>query len=383
MIRTSTVRDLLATGAGLGIGALAVIVWATRSIQPGIDLAVYLRAGEAALSGEDLYSPEFGAGLPTPLPFTYPPIAAIAAAPLSSAPFWLVFSAWTIVSVGALAWLVQISFGSFLDLRRHHWFLLGLWAGLVTPVADSLALGQVSGILVPLVFFAALGVIARGRSGPTVGVFTAIKLTPGLFILWFALLGRWRAVVVNLSLVALLTGLGLALLPSSTWVYFSSEIWGVQRVGNPASYMNQSLNGALTRLGAPQVMWMFVAAVVAILGLTAATVLARKYCVIGAISLVGLTSLLVSPISWQHHAIWALPATAVCIGSASRWARSIGFAAAFLLLLRLPLLGTSIEIGLLSTLAQSAYVAIYLALCAGILLSASKVGRQEMSTQTA
>ncbi|MDZ7619787.1 MAG: glycosyltransferase 87 family protein [Patescibacteria group bacterium] len=298
MIRTSTVRDLLATGAGLGIAALTAIVWATRSIHPGIDLAVYLRVGQAVLAGENPYSTEFGAGLPTPLPFTYPPIAAIAVAPLSFAPFWLVFSAWTVVSVGALSWLVQITFGSFLDLRGYQWFLLGLWAGLVTPVADSLALGQVSGILVPLVFFAALGVVVRGRSGPAVGVFTAIKLTPGLFILWFAFLRRWRAVVVNLSLVALLTGLGLALLPSSTWAYFSSEILEVERIGNPGSYMNQSLNGAFMRLGLSQAIWMVAATIVAVLGLTAATVLVRRNCAMGAISLVGLTSLLVSPVSW-------------------------------------------------------------------------------------
>src|SRR5260221_6636213 len=84
------------------------------------------------------------------------------------------------------------------------------------------------------------------------------------------------------------------------------------RTGSVHSLVNQSLLGTLARLygtvAPAQPVWLPLALVVAAGGLAGGAMLSRTGRQVQGWTLVGITSVLVSPISWDHHWVWLLPA---------------------------------------------------------------------------
>jgi alpha-1,2-mannosyltransferase len=139
------------------------------------------------------------------------------------------------------------------------------------------------------------------------------------------------------------------------------------RVGNPADAVNQSLHGMLlhTGLTAPTP-WLALSALVACLGLYRA----RRAHMLGnelaAVTLVGLTGLGISPVSWIHHAVWIVPAAGVILGAGTRGTRvRSAIAIAVLYVLRLPDWANDLSLrGPLGFLVGNAYILGYLAVIA-------------------
>jgi alpha-1,2-mannosyltransferase len=106
----------------------------------------------------------------------------------------------------------------------------------------------------------------------------------------------------------------------------SRDFW----TGNLASrgdykLRNQSINGLLERLlpGQPaaHTLWLAVAFAVAVAGLATAALASRRGLELLGIVLTGLTGLLISPISWTHHWVWAVvPGLALMAAGARRGA---------------------------------------------------------------
>jgi alpha-1,2-mannosyltransferase len=361
-----SMRELLIVAAAAGVTAIPVILGARSAIQPGIDLEVYLAAGQAVLEGQNPYGEGFGGGLSTKLPFTYPPVAALLAVPLSLLPFWFTYVLWTVATVIAVSWLSIRSkvFGENLSLAKA--IALGVWTAYLYPVSDSLALGQISGLLVPAVYFSAVAAIELQGRAIWVGVFTAIKLTPGLFLVWFAFIPKRRALIGGLSAFVALTLIGFLAFPQQSIDFFSSLLFDADRVGDPSFNLNQSLNGLMQRAGLPHWTWLVSAAVFGVMGLVRGTQLARRGRIAAAVSLIGLTTVLVSPISWPHHAIWVIPAIGVCVSSSKTLVQAVGWASAVLLLLRLPLWGEYMPMPWIAFIVENAFVGIYIALFAAL-----------------
>ena len=90
---------------------------------------------------------------------------------------------------------------------------------------------------------------------------------------------------------------------------------------------NQSLRGLALRWGVPTpVLWAAPRAVAAV-GLLRARAAHRSGSLVAAATLVGLTSVLISPIAWVHHAVWVVPAIGVIV-SDGRSGRRIAAAVA-------------------------------------------------------
>ncbi len=279
-------------------------------LQPGpgpIDLNVYRAAGTALWNGTpDIYAPDFSRQTGTYLPFTYPPIAALLAVPLAVFPLGVDFVAWTVVSTWLLARFVRR------ELRTTRLaqltglavlIALTLW---ILPVTDTLYLGQL-GILLTL------GCIAGSTSRHSwpaiiIGVLAAVKLTPLLFVLYFAIMKQWGRLAWSAGAFVALTALGWAVLPAESSQYFTELIGRSDRVGDPGFYSNQSLAGATARIGLGNTAWLLLTGATLVGGLW----LARRWLLagspIGGAIVVGLTTVLISPISWQHHAVWIVPA---------------------------------------------------------------------------
>ncbi len=101
-------------------------------------------------------------------------------------------------------------------------------------------------------------------------------------------------------------------MPSESAHYWRHLVFDDRRIGSPGTVWNQSLRGALARLaGAPDgahLVWLALAAAVLVAGPgpggPPATAPASRLLGLG---VAAVTGLLVSPISWNHHWVWALP----------------------------------------------------------------------------
>jgi alpha-1,2-mannosyltransferase len=166
-----------------------------------------------------------------------------------------------------------------------------------------------------------------------VGIATAVKLTPGLFIAYFALTRQWAAAARAAAAAAVCAALAFVILPGPSREYWLHLVFDASRPGRPSYYGNQSLLGALERLHA---VWLWVPLGLALgcVGLWRAARAHGAGSEVTAAVLVGLTTLVVSPISWQHHAVWIVPAAAALIVWATtprRVAAAIAGIAVFLL----------------------------------------------------
>ena len=88
-------------------------------------------------------------------------------------------------------------------------------------------------------------------------------------------------------------------------------LWQTERVGAADMTPNQSLAGVLARLydsiETPALLWLSFAMLVLALGLSRASSAHADGDELTAFTLVGLTTNVISPISWSHHLVWVRP----------------------------------------------------------------------------
>jgi Glycosyltransferase family 87 len=304
----------------------AGLVAGFAAVYRPIDLGTYLWGGRAVTHGLRLYL-EMSHGNW----FTYPPFAAALFTPLAALPQLVVRLAWELASVAAFAWCCWVTL-KLAGYRPSRIVLAAVVAaGLaLEPVYHTLYAGQVNVFLLALVL-GDVWRVARGRHGGIgVGLATAIKLVPGIFILLFLLTRRIRDAVTAAVTFAACTVVGFAVDPSASRLYWTRLFYDTTRV--PATYIsNQSAYAAVARIvgGVGHVSaWFYpVPLVLGVIGLAAATTLGRRGDWLGAATTTGITGLLVSPISWTHHWVWIMPALVVLwrSGFGSRIAAGCGY----------------------------------------------------------
>jgi alpha-1,2-mannosyltransferase len=171
--------------------------------------------------------------------------------------------------------------------------------------------------------------VARGlpRAGFGVGVAAAIKLTPAIFIVFFLLAGRAKSAVIAAATFLGCGLIGWLVAPGASRRYWEHLFYDTSRVGAPY-ISNQSPYAAAIRIagGAAHVgaWWVVIPVGLALAGLGAAAVLARRGDWLGAAVVTGCTGLLVSPISWAHHWVWILPALVLLVRDGHRVFAGVG-----------------------------------------------------------
>jgi alpha-1,2-mannosyltransferase len=272
-----------------------------------VDLDVYRQAGRVLLQGGDFYT------LPGALQFLYPPFAAVLAAPLAVLPAAVVQVGWTVAGVLALLAVLH-RFGLrgwvlSLVATATTWF--------VEPVTETLAFGQVGIFLVALVV---LDLVPGPRvwrrrllpEGALTALAAAVKLTPAIFVVYLLVVRRARAFVV-----AVVTGLAVTLASAVVAPQASLGFWGRLARGDTGLgrsiiyYTNQSVMADVVRIlglgSRAAALGLLLSAVVAALGVWAASRWHRRGDVAMAVNLCGIASLLASPVSWLHHFVWVVP----------------------------------------------------------------------------
>ena len=317
--------------------ATALTAFLTDSVvHPGellnwYDLNVY---NDGGLITRQLPSQLYPWSLATSIKFTYTPFAAIIFAGLSFVNWAVLRWLMTVASVAAIPLTVWLTLGAIgkRGIGRAAMALavgaIGLW---LEPVMKSLSLGQIEPLLMLLIVWDLTREDSWRWKGIGIGVAAGIKLVPLLFIPYLLAAGKVRQAIVAAVTFAATVLVGFAALPGPSASYWLSGYFiNPGRTGAVDALVNQSLLGMLARQAgggpAAQPVWLPVAIVVAVAGVGAGALLSRTGKPVAGWVLIGVTSVLVSPISWDHHWVWILPLLAL-IGGLIMEARGLALAA--------------------------------------------------------
>lgn len=356
---------LLGTAAAVMLAAYLAVRWLAHPTM--IDMVVYRTEGRAVLDGRDLY----GAAVKVQshggnaLPATYPPFAAVLFAPLAWLPVGAAKVLVTAANLALLAVVVHLSMKlvGWQPSRAERWSVVAAVAGLclwLEPVWTTLRYGQINLALAALVLLDLTRPPGARWRGVGVGIATGVKLTPAVFIVWFLLSGRRREAVTSAATALGTAALGFVLLPRDSAKFWLHKVFQTDAVGKTYITDNQSLSGMLARithLDDPKALWAVAAVVVGIAGLLLAARIERDGdTALGAVCC-AVTGLLISPISWSHHWVWAVPAGILL---ARRTPRGLAvwvlvFASFLIWAVPHPVLGPSPDLNALQVLLSSLY----------------------------
>ncbi len=305
--------------------ALALATWAFVALAAErhgfFDLKVYYGAinywagGDGELYDYLLPRTKYG--------FTYPPFAALTMLPMAVVGWGVAIAISMVLTIAAsvllLFWLVD-------PIARRQgwtrWFVLAIAACLAAafePLRETFLFGQVNMVLVMLVAADLLWLVRGGRrfAGIGIGLATAIKLTPGIFIVYLIITRRFRAAAVASGTALAATLFAGAVAPDASREFWTDALWNTSRVGSQSFVSNQSLNGVVTRWDPQQpsklVWFALVLIVLAIWAVRAQRAVANRDELTG-FALTGIAGALVSPITWVHHLVWVLPAIILLAG---------------------------------------------------------------------
>lgn len=187
------------------------------------------------------------------------------------------------------------------------WTAVGIWT---EPLRSTFDYGQVNVLLVLVVLYA----VYSSRwwlSGLLVGLAAGVKLTPAVAGLYFVGARRWATVGFSAAVFLLTIGVSALIVSGQTRYYFTELLGDADRVGPVGTSFNQSWRGGISRIlghdaGYGPVVLAAIA-VTALLALLAWRAIGGADDRLGAIVIVELFGLLLSPISWTHHWVWLIP----------------------------------------------------------------------------
>jgi alpha-1,2-mannosyltransferase len=292
---------------------LAASLYAAIAVPVGIhrggDLEAHFAEARLWLAHQPVY-----AGTP-PVGVWWPPFAVLVVVPvalLAAASPALAKGTFALVSVLCLAWSVA-------RVPRATWrpVILGL-AAVAVPLHRNFEDLNLNALLLALVVAAAAD-LDRGRevrAGAWIGAATALKVFPGLLLLYLAARRRWRGLGTGLLVAAGLTisamlpyGLAGAVTAAGDWI-------GVGALPPPTSGWtvrgsNQSLAALATRLHGGTLLLAALDLAAILLALAALRRLSGR--AFAEVAVVTLLAVLLSPIAWVHYFLLLFPAWLVAL----------------------------------------------------------------------
>ncbi|MGW5650216.1 bifunctional glycosyltransferase 87/phosphatase PAP2 family protein [Streptomyces humi] len=320
---------VMGAGAGARLRAARLGLWAVAAVLAVRQLAVVL----ATPSGQRLTDLETWVGpggvlhvkgsLYDSTTFTGTPFGGLALKPLTKAAQQALGWGWTF---GTLLLVVALGLVAARALpqpvsRRTSLLATPVAISLLMlslPVRNTLWLGQTSIIPVLLVLLGCFTARGQRDGGLCVGLAAALQPALLLFapLLWFT--GRRRAALAAGLTFAACTALAWAAMPHDSYTYWIHHIAGTGLGGAADALANQSLHGALLRLGLSgpleTVLFLALAAVVAGVALRRAVRYARDGQLLLAVAITGCAVVAVSPTAWQHQLLWVLLAVVGRVG---------------------------------------------------------------------
>jgi alpha-1,2-mannosyltransferase len=300
-----------------------VHTWLTNpDDQRLVDLDVYRTGGRMLLEGRPVY--DYFTPAPQLLPFTYPPVAAMLAVVLAKMSWGTAQWVWTAGIFAALAVTVGFSFRQALGGERLRKYVPWAFALLMVactylmPIRDQVRFGQVDILLVALCLADCVARRPWWPRGFLIGLATAVKLTPGVFLIYLLITRQWRTFFMASFVAAVLTLLPFAVIPQDAADFWFSALLDPTRLGANEATTNQSIRGMLLRLywpdGLTSVLWLAIVAAVGWYGFRGARDAYKAGDPLTAVALVGLMAVLLSPVAWIHHLAWVVVVLGAIVG---------------------------------------------------------------------
>ncbi|MDX3709192.1 bifunctional glycosyltransferase 87/phosphatase PAP2 family protein [Streptomyces europaeiscabiei] len=309
------------TGAAARLGTVRVVLWLVAAVLAARQIAVVLHtaSGERLTDLETWVGPDgvlhVTGSLYDSTRFAGTPFGGLVLKPLTRATEQALGWGWTF---GTLLLVVALGLVAARALPQPVTRRTALLAAPVAvtllmlslPVRNTLYLGQTSILPVLLVLAGCFAVRGERASGVCIGLAAAFQPTVLLFVplLWFT--GRRRAAASTGITFATATALAWAVMPHDSYAYWVRHLAGAGLGGRADDLANQSLHGALLRLGlqGPLEITVFftLAAAVAVLGMRRAIRYARDGQLLLAVAITGCVVVAVSPTSWKHQLLWVL-----------------------------------------------------------------------------
>ena len=276
------------------------------------DIEVYVQAGAAFRHHEHVYDLAFTAGH---WPFTYPPVTLLAFEQLSrlgSTHALVALNALTVVSLVVVC-LLSLRMAGLRGRAGLTGAALALAAGCLwlEPVQANLNDGQINMMLVLLVLADFALPDGHRLRGAAIGVATAAKLVPGMFVVYLLITRRYRDAATATGVFAALTVLGfVADWHDSAQYWFTGMFASSGRVTQDTALggsLDQSLHTLAARWTGSDGVYYALALVVAVAGFAIARAAWARGDELLGVACTALTGLLVSPVSWTYHYAWIVP----------------------------------------------------------------------------
>jgi hypothetical protein len=184
-----------------------VLIYAAIAVPLGVhkgdDIMTEIGQAQRLLSGQMINTAPPGQGM------WWPPFALIVVAPFAALAGWSMAAAkaaWGALGMAALAWSVYASG------QRWGWRAAALaFAVVVLPIHNNFHHLNIETLLLALLVATAADLAAgrAARAGAWAGLATALKVFPGLVLVYFALRRQWKALGVGLAVAAGATLVGL------------------------------------------------------------------------------------------------------------------------------------------------------------------------------
>ncbi|MDT9690655.1 glycosyltransferase 87 family protein [Streptomyces sp. P9(2023)] len=289
-----------------------------------LDVMVYRAEGETVRAGGDLYAMR---ATSANLAMTYPPFAGLLFVPLTFVDVPLMRTLTTAGNLLLVVALVQLSLRLVRpSLSGERLWRTTFWAAAALvwcePVWTTLRYGQINLLIAVAVLWDFTRREGNRWAGIGIGLATAVKLTPGLFVVLLLAVGvlqwrreKWWNQWLRTAGTATAAFLGATLasaliLPDDSRHFWTRTLFETGRVGFAEETANQSLRGVLARLmhtDDPGLLWAVVAAVLGGAAMTLAVRVALRGDKALAVIVCAVTALMISPISWSHHWVWCVP----------------------------------------------------------------------------
>jgi alpha-1,2-mannosyltransferase len=299
--------------AALAYYAHGIVKWPT-------DVDVYRLGADTFLHGHSIYTQLPVSSVGGPLPYTYPPFSAIVFIPLAIIPPHIGYPLLTGATCLALIPLVLAYRKGSPELRgmlSKSWMVLAGCCVLVVahPVANTIYWGQINVLLMMMVAVDVLWPNPRWPRGALIGIAAAVKLTPAGFALIFLLRKDYRAVITSFLSFLLMTAIAFVLMPSDSVLYWTNRVFHASSMNIGPIHANESVISSYVKLGLSGHTLVVVGglSVVAVAVMTwLGTLRALKDDNLAlALGVTAAGDLLLSPISWSHHWVLALPTAAL------------------------------------------------------------------------
>lgn len=307
---------------------LALLSRRSTTLWTFIDLSVYRSGAEQLLHDHSIYDGPVGR-----IGFTYPPFAALTFIPFQIIGEHPADVVMTLLSLVAYAVVVVVLSR---HLRLQPWFtvvVVGLGGLALQPLQYNLWLGQINLVLMALVLLDVFALPQRFK-GALIGIAAGIKLTPGIFVLYYVLRRDWasagRAVLSFLATVTL----GFVIAPGDSTRYWTHLVYSTNRIGDIVFGDNQSILGVMARVlrtpQPPRALYLVLALAALSLAVLAARHQLAQGSDLGAVVCLAIGGLLASPVSWSHHWVWVVPALLIWFVRGNLVLAMLGLLVAFL-----------------------------------------------------